>query len=247
MMRTVEMRPIDALNAEWRTICRTRASCTALQALADAEEEIAALRVRNLGELVEAQSQVGGVSDREDRAQVLRAMLRSQRVHPLVPRATLQALVPGLVGVARRLSWGTGGEWVDGGAFFADVLATAWEVILAWSGDDRPYAVLDLLSAVRCRLRRQAMRHRSAELLPALGLDGDGGAVADPRNGSTALDDLARSIDDHSGRGVDPTDAAILYGSCVLGFSISELARMSGRSRRHVTERRRRAAREVCA
>ena len=65
------------------------------------------------------------------------------------------ALVPGLIIVARKLQWGKGGDWRDGSEFFGDVLATTWLVLQEWSGQDRPYAVLDLLSAIRCRLRRQ--------------------------------------------------------------------------------------------
>ena len=100
-------------------------------------------------------------ADRARAARVIQAMLRSQGVHPLVPRAVLQAILPGLVSVARRLSWGAGGDWNGGGAFFVDLLTTAWEVVVEWAGDDRDYAVLDLLSAIRCRLRRQRLSQRA--------------------------------------------------------------------------------------
>ncbi|MGP8058543.1 MAG: hypothetical protein ACLP9C_02755 [Acidimicrobiales bacterium] len=245
-MRRVALRPIDQMTADWVFTARSGPSRHALARLAVAEPEVAALGVADLGELVEALRVSGPAGDRERAARVLRAMLRSQSVHPLVPRAILQALLPGLVSVARRLSWGAGGEWDDGGAFFADLVATAWEVIIAWSGDDRSYAVLDLLSAIRCRLRRQAARHRSTGERESTGLDPETGPAAGS-SGTTDLEDLARTIDLLTGRGLDPGDAAVLYGNCVLGLTTTELARMTGRSRRHLDVRRRRAAQELCA
>jgi hypothetical protein len=170
-------------------------------------------------------------------------MLRHEHVHPLVPRAIVQALLPGLVGVARRLSWGSGGEWRDGGAFLADAVTTAWEVVVEWSGHDRPYAVLDILSAVRCRMRRQLLRHRSRAEWPLR--DGRDGGERDELIGGgsgTDLDELAHAIDDEWGRGLDPQDAAVLYAHRVLGYSIAELAQLTGRSRRYLSDRRDRAA-----
>src|SRR5271166_823176 len=246
-MRRVALRPIDQMTADWVSTSRSRPSRQALTLLAEAEPEVAALGVDDLGGLVDALRVAGPAGDRERAARVFRAMLRSQSVHPLVPRAILQALLPGLVTVARRLSWGAGGEWDDGGAFFADLVATAWEVIVAWSGDDRSYAVLDLLSAIRCRVRRQAARHRSAGDRESLGLDPESGATATSTSGTTDLEDLARTIDSLAGHGLDPSDAAVLYGNCVLGLTTTELSRMTGRSRRHLDGRRRRAAQELCA
>jgi len=246
-MRRVALRPIDQMTADWVSTSRSRPSRQALTLLAEAEPEVAALGVDDLGGLVDALRVAGPAGDRERAARVFRAMLRSQSVHPLVPRAILQALLPGLVTVARRLSWGAGGEWDDGGAFFADLVATAWEVVVAWSGDDRRYAVLDLLSAVRCRLRRQAARHRTAWERESIGLDPESGVGAAGSSGTTDLEDLARTIDSLAGHGLDPSDAAVLYGNCVLGLTTTELSRMTGRSRRHLDGRRRRAAQELCA
>jgi hypothetical protein len=233
--------------AEWEATCRSPESLLALSRLAEAEVEVAALGVSDLGALLGALRRAEGPEERDHAARILQAMLRSQAVHPLVPRAILQALVPGLITVAQRLGWGAGGEWDDGGAFFADLLATAWEVIVAWSGQDRSYAVLDLLSAIRCRLRREAERHRATRRHVALGLDADSTGPPDHSGGITDLDVLARAIETLAGQGLDASDAAVLYGNCVLGLSISELARMTGRSRRHLDGRRHRAAQELCA
>jgi DNA-directed RNA polymerase specialized sigma24 family protein len=233
--------------ADWEVKSRSPESRVALARLAHAEDIIASLGAAHLGDLVAGLRQPGNTADRDQAAHVLQAMLRSQGVHPLVPRAILQAILPGLVTVARRLSWGSGGDWDDGGAFFADAIATAWEVIVDWSGEDRDYAVLDLLSAIRCRLRRQMLSHRSGRDRVVLGLDPDAEARVSWSSGTTDLDELARAIDELPGRGVDPFDASVLYGSRVLGLTMTELAQMSGVSRQHLSGRRDRAVRKLLA
>jgi len=227
-MPRIERRPLDNLNAEWAVLGRSRASADALASLGAREQAIALLGCTDLGHLVRVMGRGPGNVGR----------------HPLVPRAILQAVAPGLVTVARRLSWGSGGDWDDGGAFFADLTATAWEVIASWAGDDRPYAVLDLLSAVRCRLRRQMVRSRAERQSTAELLDDDGPSTF---GGATALDELARSIDELAGRGLDPGDAAVLYGQRVLGLTVAELSELTGRSRRHLDGCRRRAEQRLCA
>jgi hypothetical protein len=246
-MTTVSLRPIDSMNTEWRWMGRSSASRHALAALAAAEPAIEALDVGDLAELVERLRAARDEDGRNRAAGLLRAMLRSSGTHPLVPRAILQALLPGLVNVARRLAWGTGGDWEDGGAFFADAVATAWEVVVAWGGQDRPYAVLDLLSAVRCRLRRQVERHRAVVDQWTVGL-ADNEATVGPATAAagTDLDLLARALDDLSGRGLDRADAAVLYGHRVLGLTLSELSRLSGRSRRQLSNGHQRAERALC-
>jgi hypothetical protein len=87
-------------------------------------------------------------------------MLREADVRRLIVRCLIQALLPGLLTVAKRLRWGQGGDWDDGSEFFSETLSTTWMVLFEWSGQDRPYAVLDLLSAIRCRMRRQLFRAR---------------------------------------------------------------------------------------
>lgn len=245
-MRRPTLRPIDQLTAEWAVVSATPESRRALEALAKAEPLIAELQTADLGALISTLRRADSPASRTLAARTLQAMLRSQSAHPLVSRAILQALLPGLVTVARRLSWGSGGDWSDGGAFFADVLATAWEVITAWSGDDRAYAVLDLLSAVRCRVRRQLIRDRMARSIVA-GAEIEEQLTSRSTLDLTGLDELARTLEGLSGHGLDPGDAAVVYANRVLGFSIAELSRMSGRSRRHLSTRRHRAEQHLCA
>jgi hypothetical protein len=241
-----KFRPIDQMAAEWDSVSRTPESRQAVRRLADVEPVVASLHVADLGSLVQVLRD--GRGDRRVRsAHVIQAMLRSQSVDPLLPRAILQAVVPGLVTVARRLSWGDGGDWDDGGAFFADLVATAWEVIVAWSGEDRAYAVLDLLSAVRCRLRRQMLQQRDQHQRTELGLEADDALLGLVGHDTSDLELLAAAIDDLAGHGLDEIDAAVLYGNRVLGLSISELSQLTGRTRRNLSERRQRAERQLCA
>lgn len=246
-MTDTDLRPIDRLAADWRAVSRSAVSRQALAVLAATEEEVAAVGASDLGELVDALRVPRDAARRDRAARVLQAMIRSQGVHPLLPRAIVQAMLPGLVSVGRRLSWGAGGDWDGGGAFFVDLVTTAWEVVVDWAGDDRPYAVLDLLSAVRCRLRRQMLRHRAGRERVVLGLDVDDLAAVPWGNGSTALDELARTIDELDGNGLDPVDAAVLYGHGVLGMTMTELSRLSGMSRRHLGGCRDRAVTKILA
>lgn len=250
-MTTIALRPIDQLTRQWAADARSAASAAALARLAHVEPAIAALGAHDLGDVVAflrdpslARPPAGGKPPAP--SAVIQAMLRSQRVDPLVPRVILQAVLPGLVGVARRLSWGAGGEWPDGGAFFVDLLTTTWETIVEWSGEDRPYAVLDLLSAVRCRMRRQLLRHRAAVEHHAPALD-DAGTSRAHGSGASDLDELAKAIEDAVDHGLSTADASVLYAHRVLGYTLTELSELTGRSRRYLSERRDRAAHALTA
>ncbi|HEY1733078.1 MAG TPA: hypothetical protein VGG23_01435 [Acidimicrobiales bacterium] len=246
-MAQLRFRPIDRLNEEWAALAPSPSSCDALARLAAREPTVAALGVDDLGSLVERLRTARGTQGRANAARVFQAMLRSQSAHPLLPRAVLQAVVPGLVTVARRLAWGAGGDWEDGGAFFADLVATTWEVIVDWSGEDRAYAVLDLLSAVRCRMRRQLLRQRDGRSRLELGLESHDDLLGSGGIEATDLELLAGAIEDLRGHGLEAADAAVLYGHRVLGLSIAELAALTGRSRRHLTQSRQRAEQQLCA
>jgi len=253
-MSTDALRPFERLARDWEARRRSPASRDAARALGHAEADIGRLAAADLGDLVDAlaarsQASAGPWGERLDRdtaAAVFRAALRSAQVHPLVPRALLQALVPGLVGVGRRLDWGNGGEWPSQDAFTVDAIATAWEVLDEWRGQDRAYAVLDVLSAVRCRLRRRIVRHRSLHRSEH-SVSADEGDAKEPRApGPSDVEELARAIE-RERRLLDPADACVLYAHRVLGYSLSELSASSGHSRRYLAARRDRAAAALTA
>lgn len=239
-MRTPFTGPIDHLTADWLASRRGSQSKHAYALLAASEPEIASVMVTDLHELVGQMREAIGDPSGGWAPRVLQAMLRAQAVHPLVPRAVLQALLPGLVTVARRLSWGSGGNWTDGGAFFGDLTTTAWEVITEWQGQDRPYALLDLLSAIRCRMRRQILNQRHDREV-TLGNEYEQRVNATASIETTDLELLAQAIDESKGKELTTADAAVLYSVRVLGLSMTDLSKLTGRSRRYLSDRRARA------
>ncbi|MFZ0250958.1 MAG: hypothetical protein WAL61_13510 [Acidimicrobiales bacterium] len=247
---------IDQMAAEWKSIGRSR---DAVQCLRTAAGRDAGLSLLVLGtdrcpprcptpcDLVEHLRRASGKSQREEAARLVRVLLREAGADAFLGRMLVQALVPGLVGVARKLQWGRGGEWRDGEEFFGELVSTTWLVVQEWSGQDRPYAVGDLLSAIRCRVRRQLFRSkeldgRSAELGPD---------IAEPGSPTfrreTDLEELACMLIDLHEEGMRPDEVRVLYAHHVLGYSMAELAALTGRDRRALYARRDRGQRRLCA
>lgn len=145
---------IEALAAEWAVISRTREAREAVAILSEVSEATAAYEAFDLRQLLDTMRLAKGADQRNQAAQVLADTLANLDAHPLLPRFLLQALVPGLLSVAKKLQWGDGGPWEDGSEFWADLMAELWTVLVEWSGTYRQYAAGDLLNAVRMRLRR---------------------------------------------------------------------------------------------
>jgi hypothetical protein len=249
--------PIEQLNSEWRTLGRSEGARRALCLLGERDPDVRRLvdgagdqmagppACRDLWDLVEHMRQATGGRGREEAARLVRIMLREAPNDPLIVRCLIQALVPGLLTVAKRLRWGQGGEWEDGGEFFSETLSTTWMVLYEWSGQDRPYAVLDLLSAIRCRMRRQLFRAKDLQQLQVPMTPG----LTEPRaiHSETDLEVLTRTLIDLRQQGMRPEDIEVLYAHHVLGFSIAELASVTGRDRRALYARRDRGRRRLCA
>jgi hypothetical protein len=242
--------------AEWRSIGRSAAAVRTLRDVAGSDRGLSLLVLGSGNgpapcptpcDLVEHMRRASGRVQREEAARLVRVLLREAGDDPFLCRMLVQVLVPGLVSVAGKLRWGRGGEWRDGEEFFGELLSTSWFVVQEWSGQDRPYAVLDLLSAIRCRLRRQLFRSK----------DLDGRSVpfsvglAEERSGSarpeTDLEQLARLLIDLSRDGMRPDEVQVLYAHHVLGYSMAELSALTGRDRRALYARRDRARRRLCA
>lgn len=250
---------IDQMEVEWRSVGRTAVAVRALHEVArrdpglgrlvfgDAEAGAltAPARCPTPYDLVAHLRRASGRLQREEAARLVRVLLREAAVDPFIPRLLVQALLPGLISVAGKLRWGRGGDWQDGEEFFCELLTTTWCVIEEWAGQDRPYAVRDLLSAIRCRARRQLFRAKElASRVIAVGEEDvrDRGTTAE-----TLLDELARAVIDERGQGMPLDEAQVLYAHNVLGYSIAELATMTGRDRRALYSRRSRARRRLCA
>jgi hypothetical protein len=247
--------PIQQLNAEWRTLGRSPAAVRILHALAERDPELDRL-VHGTGaegpgtcptpyDLITFMGQAAGRQPREQAAGLVRVLLREAGVDPLVPRFLLQALIPGMVSIAARLRWGQGGDWSDGSEFFTELVSTTWEVVTDWAGQDRPYAVLDVLSAARCRIRRQLfrerdLRKRQVRMTPEV-------TAQRTAHSETDLEQLTRTLIDLHRQGMQPDEVGVMYAQHVLGYSISELAAVTGRNRRALYARRDRGQRRLCA
>jgi hypothetical protein len=241
--RHVEL--IDQMAAEWHWAGRAPSSVRVLRAVASRDAELGRLVLGGETEpppcptpfdVVAHMRQAKGRAEREAAAHLVRVLLREACGDPFVGRMLVQALVPGLVGVAAALRWGRGGEWQDRGEFFAELVTTTWTVLSEWSGQDRPYAVLDLLSAIRCRLRRQLFRAKDLQARSA------GGAAPaldeQPAPPESDLDRVTALLLELHREGMCTEDVQVLYAQHVLGYSIAELSAMTGRDRRALYARR---------
>ena len=198
------------------------------------------LAPRDLGEVVgllEPTSRLG----QTDRARLAARLLTSAPEHPLIARALLQTLLPGIVSVARRLRWGAG-SGDDPSTFLADLITVMFELIVEWGGQDRPYAAPDLLNAARCRMRR---RMDALDDRTLVGLERPDGSMLEPIPfvDQDPSDDLEAQIAVLCEG--DPIAAAGLVGRAVLGFTYREIAEMTGHSPRLLAERSRAAARRI--
>lgn len=158
-----------------------------------------------------------------DRFEVLASMLELGAEHPLLRRALLQVLAPGLPGVARRIGWGA--PTFTRPECMAELVAIAWELTGRWAGQRRRYCVPDLLSATRLQAMRRvrAMRPGDARL------DAEHVAWAiEPEEREWHLD-----FSDLTARLPRPT-AAALYAQAVLGMGAAEAAEQLGVSARTV-------------
>jgi hypothetical protein len=241
---------IEQMAAEWQAVGRAPAAVRALRAVAASDPELALLVLGNNAsppscptpfDVVAHMRRASGRAQREGAAHLVRVLLR-EAADPFVARMLVQSLVPGLVGVAVKLRWGAGGEWRDGSEFFTELVSTTWIVIADWAGQDRSYAVLDLLSAIRCRMRRQLFRAKELEARSAHQEPPD--QAAPPESN---LDRLAAMLLEAHREGMRIDDVQVLYAQHVLGYSIAELATRTGRDRRALYARRDRGRERLSA
>jgi hypothetical protein len=232
---------VDRMNAEWRSIGRSPRAIRSLRAVARHDRGLHRLVVGDGNGpppcatpclIVEHLRRASGRTERDEAARLFAVLLREAAGDETLGRMLVQLLLPGLLSVARRLQWGRGGEWRDPEEFFGELVATAWLVVVEWAGQDRPYAVLDLLSAVRCRLRRQLMAAKEADRRSEP-LDT---VSADDRPGrqESDLERLTRLLLELHRGGMGLRETQVLYARHVLGYSKAETAALSGRGRRAV-------------
>lgn len=226
-----------AMDREWTGLAHSSESRVAFRAAASAEPAIGVLGAVDLGDVVRLVRRGPDGLPPDEAAKVVAALLRAAPVHPLIVRTVVQCLIVGVPGQLKRL----GGMVAAWGVFddaLGEALVVLGMVVAEWAGQDRPYAALDLLSAVRCRVRRQILaeldrrdRERSETL--------DARTVPD----SNGLGDMSHVLADLAGSGLQPGDAALVTLIAVYGYRASEVAAMTGRSLHELGKRRQRVAR----
>jgi len=229
---------IRHLRIEWQTLGTAAASHSACYRLAELEPVVEHLKAQNLAELVDALSLSSNRLSRNEAAGVLSAMLRGAGLDPLIPRAIVQALIPGVLALSSRVDLANG-PWCDQDAFYAEAVSALWELTNRWAGTDHPYAAGDLLSGVRTRLRTLQIterRHRSRQSDNPDALDNLAASV-----GRSGEELLAAALAEATGNGLKVADAAVLYATRVLGLSVTEVADLAGVPAGHVRRRRRHA------
>jgi hypothetical protein len=231
----MDSQTIRQLRNEWRAIGTSRISRTVCDRLAGREPVIARLDVDDLAGLVSALSLSSAALSRNEAAALIGAMLHSATVDPLIPRAIIQALIPGILGLAGRMD-ATAPPWNDLDAFYGDAVSCLFEQITAWAGTLRPYAAGDLLSGVRTKLRTLQIseaRHRTRRLETSDGLDVMPGSI-----GPSGEELLAASIIEAAGDGLMTSEGAVLYATRVLGLPLVEVAELTGVSVRRLGRQR---------
>jgi hypothetical protein len=220
------------LRDEWRALGASPAARRALEQLRADHPAVVPGWVVDLRGLVAALEPDGGL-DPVARARVVRALLAAADDRTL-RRCLLQTLLPGIVAVARVLRFGEGIA-DDPRTFLADALAEAVGLLEDWSGQRRDYAAGDLLSALRCRLRRRLLTDKARRL-----------ELRSVPERPVADDDvLARELTAAMANGV--TDVDLVYVRCVLGLGATELAAAVGVRGSVLRRRLQHAAREFVA
>ncbi len=239
----MEPMAIAALRAEWVARAGSPRSRRLLDELAAAEADIRQVGAVDLGELIEATSGRRGPMEPDQVHRVARALLRQLGHDELVGLAFVRMVLPGLLGVARRMRWGSGGPWKDGDEFAVDLVATAWTALPEQCGEPPERPCRAVVERVRRSLRTERDRHRRRMARQAPLPEGCS-ELASP--GSDGLSQLARALALVSGVGIGRQDAALLVANRVLGYRLSELAAATGESVSSLSYRRRLAEAAIC-
>lgn len=150
--------PIGQLRTDWRWRARRPDARAAFEGLRERHVELEPGDAVDLYDLVASLDRDSSRSA-ASKSQVLRILLL-ESADPLIRRALMQALIPGIIAVCRRYRFGAGIASVVETTSMA--LSFVEDVTREWAGQSRPYAGPDILSAVRCRLRRWLLKEKAA-------------------------------------------------------------------------------------
>lgn len=207
---------LNSLRSEWRHVGASLPARRAAQLFA---KRHGALELDFVDDLVDVVSQCESRGPRKvlERARIVQALLEDAS-DPLIHRALLQTLLPGIVSVCRQLRFGAG--IVDEpGETLVVAIALAAELLYDWAGQSRPYAAPDVLSALRGRLRRHLLKEKEQRRILSSGAN-DVVQVAETSSTSTSLQTRLEAM-----RGT-PYErlARLTYARVFEGVSLKELA-----------------------
>jgi hypothetical protein len=221
--------PFLALTLEWNYAGRSSAARAAIVRWAATTPALAPFATP-----ADAVDACGQRRDPRSPQSVLAALVHHGPDDPLAARAALQALLPGLVALARRGN--VHGRLVGAGRPFAtyhdldaELASITYERIRTGVGADSPWPATKILDSTWMRVRTLGRIHRRlAAVETPQGTDIPDRRAAAERSGA---EELAQVIVGAVQAGtVRRTDGALVYANRVLGHSMFELARVTGRN-----------------
>ena len=254
----MQLHAITSVRNDWAIRSKGPAALAVFEQLVANEADLAALGAANLAELFEALAAPSGTCA-VAHWDVTSALVRQFHADELVGIGLLAALVPGLVSVARSLSWGRGGPWDDAESFAGDLMATAWTVLAQLGGTTVDYPERRVLERARRRLSEQrtsAQRHAErTSSYSSCGPSRTGRGGSDGRDREFELEDrqplsVLESLAIALGRLDHPAirhdDVRLLFVHRVLGYSLAEFAELTGEKVAALKYRRHRAETHLC-
>ncbi len=240
------------LDAEWRKMARSSKGRAAVQRWVDQEsalagacsgEEVVALCHRRDGD-------TAGEELTDERQAALGALLRLAAQDEFAARTVIQAMLPGLVAMGRRLSYmvaSGSGRWADHDELEQEIVATAYERVRALAGTSQAWPARTLLDQTRGRLRVLYENERRWQARSVAMTREYAEGIADSAEHSAA-EELAHVVvgavqDGTLARG----PAGLLYTCGVLGRGVVSVASAAGRSRWTVSDSIARSAHVLAA
>jgi hypothetical protein len=247
------MRPpnlFSLLSTEWRTIGASPPACRALRSWAEETSTLAGF-VTPADLVTRCNERDAG----EDAQRILAALLCRAGADRWAARTFLQAVLPGLAAISRRYrhfssQWNPMHEcvWHSLADLDQQVVATAYELMHALSGELHPWPANKVVDGTRGRVRSYALAElrRRTHQAPDSELDHYQGLIAAPPY--TLAEELTGALIDAVERGlISEVDAGMVYGSRVEGRRLEDLARLAEFHVRTAYRRRARAEQVLVA
>jgi hypothetical protein len=158
-MTTYGFRLQSAMDEAWRFEGRTPTARASMERFAAKYAELNMVATIDLCDLVQSLGR-GGLRPREEKWEIINKML-VEAADKKIAAALVQTLLPGLVNECASLKWGQGVPEAPE-QMLAVTVAKATDIVDRWAGEQRQYALPDLLSAARSGVRRWLLKEKQA-------------------------------------------------------------------------------------